>query len=243
MAREELRRILIISTFIILALSFLLGAMGCVASKRAAAVVRKPHPQVRTPESRPPFSPHGSLWPAKGQEPMLFSDHKARKVNDVVTVNIVEESKATKAASTKTARSSSLSASLDSLFGFEKSIASRNPNFNPSSVLDTSLENTFDGSGSTSRSGKITGTITATVRSVLPNGNLFIEGIREVIINNERQYLILSGVIRPRDISPFNTVLSTSIADAKITYTGSGVLSDKQSPGWFTKAVDWLWPF
>jgi flagellar L-ring protein precursor FlgH len=226
-----------------LILFILMTLFGCTVGKGTPAVVRKPYPVVRIPERRAHARTKGSLWPADGREMLLFADHKARKVGDVVTVQIVEESSATKTASTKTAKNSSLSASLNALFGFEKSVARRNSNFNPSSILDTSVANSFDGSGTTSRSGKVTGTIAATVRSVLTNGNLFIEGRREVIINNESQYLILFGVIRPRDISPSNTVLSTSIADARITYTGSGVISDKQQPGWFSRAVDRLWPF
>jgi flagellar L-ring protein precursor FlgH len=77
----------------------------------------------------------------------------------------------------------------------------------------------------------------------MPNGNLVIDGRREVIVNNETQLLYVTGIVRPEDIGPGNTVLSSYIADAKITYTGSGVVSDKQRVGWFVRLIDKIWPF
>ena len=100
-----------------------------------------------------------------------------------------------------------------------------------------------DGTGSTSRSSELTAVLTAKVIDVLPNGNLLIDGRREVIVNNETQLISLSGTVRPEDIGPNNTVLSTYIADAKITYTGEGVIGDKQRVGWFVKIMDAVWPF
>lgn len=219
------------------------GLMGCGASGAPAPLAMKPYPMVQAHRREAPVGANGSLWTGSREGSFLFVDHKAREVNDLITVQIVEDIKATKAASTKTAKNSSHSASLKALFGFEKSIAASNRNFDPQSVLDTSVQNTFDGSGTTSRSERITGTITATVKAVLPNGNLIIGGSREVVINNETQFMLLSGVVRPQDISPFNTVLSTSISDATITYTGKGVISEKQKPGWLIRGLDLFWPF
>ena len=81
------------------------------------------------------------------------------------------------------------------------------------------------------------------VREVFPNGNLYIEGKKEIIINNERQYIILSGVIRPEDIQTDNSITSDLIADARIEYSGRGVLADKQRPGWAGRILDYVWPF
>ena len=78
---------------------------------------------------------------------------------------------------------------------------------------------------------------------VRPNGNLFIKGTREIKVNSETQYIILSGLIRPEDISPGNTILSSYIGNAKIEYSGDGSISDKQKPGWLTRIVDFIWPF
>jgi flagellar L-ring protein precursor FlgH len=89
----------------------------------------------------------------------------------------------------------------------------------------------------------MTASITARVMDVTPEGNLYIRGTREVKVNNETQYITLTGMIRPEDISPDNTILSSYIADAKIAYAGSGSVSDKQRPGWLMRAVDFIWPF
>jgi flagellar L-ring protein precursor FlgH len=86
-------------------------------------------------------------------------------------------------------------------------------------------------------------TITARIINVLPNGNLMIEGRRNIKVNNEDQEIMLEGTIRPRDISPNNTVNSIYVADARISYSGRGIISDRQSPGWLMNIVDKLWPF
>ena len=110
-------------------------------------------------------------------------------------------------------------------------------------MFDASLVNSFDGSGSTDRVETMTAFMTARVMNVTTNGNLYIEGRRQIRVNNETQFIILSGLIRPTDISPNNTVLSSYIADAKIEYLGSGSVSDKQRPGWLGRIVDVVWPF
>jgi flagellar L-ring protein precursor FlgH len=110
-------------------------------------------------------------------------------------------------------------------------------------MFKASMKNSFDGSGETSRNETMTASITARVMEVTPNGNLFIKGTRQVKVNNENQIITLTGLIRPVDVSPDNTVLSSYIADAKIEYTGSGPVSDKQRPGWLLRAIDFVWPF
>jgi flagellar L-ring protein precursor FlgH len=78
---------------------------------------------------------------------------------------------------------------------------------------------------------------------ILPNGNLIIMGSREVMVNREKQEITLSGIVRPRDVSAENVVLSTYISDAKIAYSGSGIINDRQRPGWLARAIDVVWPF
>ncbi len=85
--------------------------------------------------------------------------------------------------------------------------------------------------------------IAGRVVKVLENGNLLIEGRKQVTINDEDQYIVITGIIRPQDVSPDNTVDSKNIADARIIYTGAGVVTDKQRPGWGTRILDWIWPF
>jgi flagellar L-ring protein precursor FlgH len=81
------------------------------------------------------------------------------------------------------------------------------------------------------------------VTKVLPNGNLMLYGRREMKVNNEVQYIVVSGIVRPQDIDPSNRVKSTFVADARIEYYGEGVLADKQRPGWGTRVLDQVWPF
>ena len=178
----------------------------------------------------------GSLWSEDRPQSFLFSDFKAGRMGDVVTVRIVESSKGNKNASTKTEKDSSLSTSISAFFGMPSDKLSQ-------ASVGAETSEKHDGAGSTSRSSELTAVITARVIDVMPNGNLVIDGRREVIVNNETQLLYVTGIVRPEDIGPNNTVLSSYIADAKITYTGTGVVSDKQRVGWFVRLLDKVWPF
>lgn len=181
----------------------------------------------------------------------FFQDLRAYKVGDLVTINIVETSKASKKADTKTGRDSSINAGIDNALGWENHVKYltsfgndrvRNT-FDNNPMFKGSIKNNFNGSGSTTRDESMTASITARVIEVTPNGNLFIKGTRRIRVNNETQFITISGLIRPADISPDNTVLSSYIGDAKIEYVGSGPVSDKQRPGWLARAVDFVWPF
>jgi flagellar L-ring protein precursor FlgH len=185
----------------------------------------------------------GSLWNDQSDFGNLFTNPKARRIGDIVTIRIVESSSATNKASTQTGRSSSVAASVDGFFGLENDFSASSPFFNPFSRVAGGLESDFDGSGTTKRSGDLTATITARVIDTLPNGNLIVMGSREVMVNREKQEITLSGIVRPRDISAENVVLSNHIADAKIAYSGSGVINDRQRPGWLARAIDAIWPF
>ncbi len=191
--------------------------------------------------SSPPSN--GSVWQDDAPLLSMFSDQKARTVGDIVTIKITESSAATNKASTATDRSSSLSAGVDSFFNAEKRFPADQPFFNPFSKIAGGVESGFEGTGTTKRSGDLDAYITALVTQVLPNGNLVVTGSREVLINNENQIIQLTGVVRPRDISAKNQVLSTYIADARISYSGTGVVNDRQKPGWLTNIVMTVWPF
>jgi flagellar L-ring protein precursor FlgH len=167
----------------------------------------------------------------------LFADLRARRVGDVLTIKVIENAEALKSASTKTSRDSSLSASVTSFFGAPLTVAGLKPE------AAGSMKNDFEGSGTTQRKDTLVATLTAKVVDVLPQGLLRVEGYREVIINHERQYIILRGVVRPEDVGTDNTVLSSAVADAQIAYSGSGVVSDKQKPGWMGRILDHVWPF
>lgn len=191
----------------------------------------------------PRFPSDGSLWQDDAPLIDMFADQKARTVGDIVTIKITESSEATNKASTATDRSSSLSASVDAFFNAEKRFPADQPFFNPFAKIAGGMESDFQGNGTTKRSGDLNAYITALVTQVLPNGNLVVTGSREVLINNENQIIQLSGVVRPRDINADNQVLSTYIADARISYSGTGVVNDRQKPGWLTTIVMKVWPF
>lgn len=190
-----------------------------------------------------PISETGSLWSDSGYQQFLYYDQKAKAVGDLVTVKVVESSQASRTASTSLSRESSVEAGVSALAGLETQVATLRPELKPSALLGASTSNSFEGDGSTSRSGSLTAVITAKVVSVLPNRNLVIMGQQEVKINNELQILTIRGVVRPQDIQINNVVLSTYIADAKIEYAGLGVVQEKQKPGWLSRTVDKVWPF
>jgi flagellar L-ring protein precursor FlgH len=185
----------------------------------------------------------GSLWRERSELGDLFANPKARREGDILTIKIVENSSATNKASTNTDRSSSLSAGMEAFFNLEKNYPADHGFFNPFSAVRGGIDSQFEGSGATQRSGALSAYMTAVVVEVMPNGNLLIEGNREVRVNAENQMITLTGMVRPRDISADNVIQSTYIADARIAYSGTGVLNDRQRPGWFTRIMDKVWPF
>ncbi len=228
-------------------LLLLLTALGCVAHQSVQpsddGILPTTGPEMADSRIAPPARPAstGSLWPSDEQG-YLFSDHKARKTGDLLTVKIVESAQASKAADTKLSRDNSMNASLENLFGIEKSVVASNPFVNTSSLLKGEFQNKFEGDGSTTRSDDLTTQMTVVVQRVLPNGNLMVAGSRVVGLNYEQQMLTLTGIVRPEDVDSQNTVLSTYIANADIRYGGNGVVTDKQHPGWLTWLTDWIWP-
>ena len=232
--------------YICFSLFFFIFFFGCAGKIKE---MKPPMGEIVNPpnEEKPVLKHNGSLWQDGGHLNELFVNPKARKVGDIVTINIVESSSASNKATTNTGKSSSLSMGVDNLFGLEGrygtgSTKSPHPFFNPFAKIQSGLSSNFDGSGTTTRSGDLTAYITARVTKVLPNGNLEIVGTREVTVNSEEQTITLSGIIRPRDISPDNVILSTYIANAKIAYSGAGIINDRQRPGWMARILDWIWP-
>ena len=150
----------------------------------------------------------------------LFSDNKARRVGDTLTVVITETGAASSVAATKTAKTETLNYGP----GFGPLL------FNLKTFGATGGINS-NASGSTTRTDNLSASIGVTVKEVLPNGNLVVEGKRRVGMNAETQEITLSGVVRPSDISPSNTIASPLVADAQIKYGGRGPVGDKQHDG------------
>jgi flagellar L-ring protein precursor FlgH len=181
----------------------------------------------------------GSLWQGAGGG--LVEDFKARSRGDILTVVITETASASKEATTGTSRESKIAAGIPNLMGLETAGISKYMDL--SKLVNASASSTFDGSGSTTRRENLNATITARVVDVLANGNMLIEGRRNVLVNNEDQIIVLTGTVRPRDVTPDNLVNSSLIADASIAYSGKGIISDRQQPGWLMGIMDKVWPF
>ena len=184
-----------------------------------------------------PENNEGALWRADGRNANLFSDYRAFREQDLVVVRIEENADARRSADTNLSRETEFSASLQA---FLKTVAATAPQLDLTAGLKAG--NGFSGDGRTARTEKLTATVPAVVKKVLPNGNLFIEGHRVVLVNNEEQHFYISGVVRPIDIAQDNSVRSSYVADAEIEFTGRGVLSDNQKPGFFTRLWNFLSP-
>lgn len=208
---------------------------GCVYQQ---AEVKSPAFDEQLVRPKPNYS-GGSLW--QDSSSGLAEDYKARRKGDILTILIAEQSSASKQANTATKRDTSVSAGIPNLLGVESAGLARSLDL--ANLLNASYTSKYDGSGSTSRDENLRATITAKVMDILPNGNLLIEGRRNVKVNNEEQVIVLEGTVRPRDINTDNVINSSNIADAKISYTGNGVLSDRQRPGWLMNFLEKLWPF
>ena len=240
----------------ILTLVLMGGFGGCTGNRHNIQPAIQQMPSQQMLRSQPVPTPEengGSLWQARSSFNGLFIDTKARNIGDIVTVKIEESAEASNKANTATERSSGLEAGIEKLFGVEEwwqdeilpDVNSKMPKIDPfgNPSVKGYLKSDFEGDGETSRSGNLEAFITCRVVDVMPNGNLKIVGTREVMVNHENQLIILSGIIRPRDISDLNVILSTFISDAKIAYSGSGVVDDRQRPGWLANLLNNAWPF
>ncbi len=188
----------------------------------------------------------GALWPGNTRGNFLFGDDKASVVGDIITVTINENASSTQSATTNTAKDTSLNMQAPNVLGLPSSLGIQNflnmgTQFDPS--VNATVANSMQGTGTVTRNGTLTATISAIITDVLPSGNLRIEGRRSVTVNHEEQIMVLRGVVRPQDINFDNTIPSTLIADAAISYRGEGVVADEQRKGWLAKVFSKVWPF
>lgn len=201
------------------------------------------------PVALPPLQNHsGSIYQA-GYDIRLFEDSRARRVGDLLTINLVESTNASKQAATSLSKSTDTTVANPTILG-------TTPQFNVPGILPLasnkknnlgfglSSSNEFEGDGSSSQSNSLSGSITVSVAEVLANGYLVVRGEKVTSLNQGHEYVRLSGIVRPADIRPDNTVLSTQVADAQITYTGSGAVADTNVVGWLARFfISSLFPF
>lgn len=171
----------------------------------------------------------GTIYNA-GSDMRLFEDRKASRVGDILTVVLAEKTNATKNSQTSTTKETEATLANPTVFG-------RPITRNGVSLFAGSLggDSSFDGKGSSSQSNSLAGDITVTVVDRMPNGNLVISGEKWVTLNQGREFIRLSGVIRADDIGPDNTLLSTRIANAQITYSSKGVLAAANRMGFVAR--------
>lgn len=222
------------------------AAAGIVAALLAAGCHSAPPAKEKLEvASLPPPRTVGSLWQEENGRAYLYEDLRAMRVGDIITIKIAEKHKGSKSADTSAERDSSITNSLTgSGVGYLGIPGVRlGAEATRGLGIDASAKNKFNGKGATNREDTLTGTISAIVTQVMPNGDLRIEGRREVTVNSERQIMVIGGIVRRVDVDTKNTVQSTAIADAKIEYSGLGVVDDVQRPGWLVRILDWIYPF
>jgi flagellar L-ring protein precursor FlgH len=228
-----------VRTLTAIALSLLL-LQGCAHAARKSDNDDARDPRfapVTTTYTPPPAAPGTIYNPASSFG--LFPDLRAHAVGDILTVLLVEETSASKESSTSTAKGSKVDTGLPTLGG--KGITR---NGLPILNNDIAGDRTFDGKSDSSQSNKLEGSITVTVAERLANGNLLVRGEKRITINQGQEFVRLQGIVRPVDIGPANTVPSTKIADATITYTGKGALADSNRQGWLSRFFNSPWfPF
>ncbi len=184
---------------------------------------------------------NGSLW-SESSARLLLADNRARHVGDILTIVVDENNESAKQNNTKTAKKTSISASISSfLFGpSQGGFLTRGGKY-PS--MDMKSDKSFEGGGTINNSERITARIAVRVTEVLPNGHMILEGRRMTLVGGEEQEAVLRGVVRQEDIQPDNSVLSYNVADASIKFVTKGSVTDSQRRGWFTRAFDKVTPF
>lgn len=186
----------------------------------------------------PPPASAGAIYSGAGNFD-LFMDLRAHAVGDILTIVLEERTDAAKASSTSTAKGNSVDTGLPTVIG-------RAVTKSGAPILNNSLksDNKFDGKSDSSQSNKLDGNITVTVTGRMPNGNLMVRGEKHITINQGEEFVRLQGIVRPVDIGPANTVSSTKVADAAISYSGKGTLADSNRQGWLSRFFNSPWfPF
>ncbi len=216
----------------LLILLFAVAATGCsVLPQDDPGFYDRPMPP------QPVYEPAaaGTIY-RSGTEVRLFEDIRAARVGDILTVVLTEQTQASNNSQTSTSKESSATIANPTVLG-------RPMTRNGDPIFGGSLEgeNTFDGSGSTSQSNSLTGDITVTVVERMPNGNLIIQGEKWLTINQGREFIRVTGVIRPNDIALDNTIASTRIANAQLAYSAKGALADANRMGWLSRFFNSVW--
>lgn len=206
----------------------LLGLQAC-SSTRLQVQPDPMYAPVDLRESR--FQPvnNGSIF-QQGRSVRLFEDSKAFRIGDLLTISLSESTNATKSAATNTAKDDEATIGAGTILGVT-------PTYKGQSVLSNSLssERAFTGSGDTAQSNSLQGEITVMVSEILPNGNLVVRGEKIIGLNQGSEFIRITGIVRPQDVSSNNDVTSGKLANARIFYGGGGVIAEANTKGWLSR--------
>jgi flagellar L-ring protein precursor FlgH len=192
---------------------------------------------IQPAQMQQPKPVNGSIYQA-GTSMDLYSDGRAHRVGDIITVVLTERTQSSKSSSTDTDKSTNIGMGVPNVLGQDLTLLG-----NP---LSASMNSTggFEGEGSSDMSNSLDGNITVTVHQVMPNGAMLVRGEKWLTLNQGDEYIRVSGLVRPQDIGPDNSVESTRMADARITYSGTGATHDANVMGWLARFfISPLWPF
>lgn len=210
--------------------------MGVLTATLLSACVSNPLQEKESFRPTPPAVPpvikvaNGAIYQSDSAVP-LFEDRKAARVGDIIIIVLNESTNASKKASTAMNKENSTNSTITTIAGLPVTAASRLNRLNNA----YSSANEFAGKGDSSQSNAINGTVAVTVEGVLANGNLQIRGEKRMRLNQGEEFIQIAGIIRQSDISAGNTILSTQVADARIIYSGKGMVADSNSMGWITR--------
>jgi flagellar L-ring protein precursor FlgH len=223
--------------------TYLKIALICVIVQTlTACIVADPEPN--DPEYAPVMSNHsqeykqvtnGSLYQA-GYSGSLFADKRASRVGDILTIMLDESTSSSKTSETEIKKESEVSFNAGTLLG-------RTFTNNGSEIMSANVtqDRQFKGDGGSDQSNRLQGSITVTVAAVMPNGLLAIRGEKWMTLNRGHEFIRIKGLVRQEDISPDNTVSSRKLADARITYSGTGEIADAGKQGWLSQFFNSKW--
>lgn len=186
----------------------------------------------------PPAAPGtaGSLYNVSTAN-YLFEDRKAVRVGDVITIRLVENMQAQKKADTKIKKDDKTELSPPVLFGSTPTLGNGQFSFE----TDVDAKRDFKAESDSKQSNSLTGTVTVMVTNVLPNGYLVVRGDKWVTINTGQEFVRVTGIVRPEDIAPDNSVISTRVANARIAYSGTGQMAEANEKGWLSRFFSSSW--
>ncbi|SFO87996.1 flagellar basal body L-ring protein FlgH [Pseudomonas borbori] len=228
-------------------LVIVLSMLGLVVLGGCVAPPAKPNDPYYAPvlprTPLPAEQNNGSIYQA-GFENNLFDDRKAFRVGDIITITLNERTQASKNAGSQIQKDSSADIGLTSLFGGAVTAANPFSDNQLSLSAEYSANRDTKGDSKAAQGNSLSGSITVTVAEVLPNGILAIRGEKWMTLNTGDELVRIAGLVRADDIATDNTVASTRIADARITYSGTGAFADASQPGWLDRFfISPLWPF